>query len=59
MAHMKALNSRAIATTTWQQESFKTELGRLQIPQGIFPRPAQVADGFIVDGGNINRGEVP
>ena len=41
-----------------QQEGFETQLGRLQIPQGIFTRPTQVAEGFIVDGGDIDRGEV-
>ena len=42
-----------------QQEGFEPQLGRLQIPQGLFPRPTQVADGFIVDGGDIDGGEVP
>ena len=42
-----------------QQEGFEPQLGRLEIPQGIFPRPTQVADRFIVDGGDIHGGEVP
>jgi len=48
-----------LADVVPQQEGFAPQLGRLQIPQGLFPRPAQIADGFIVDGGNIHRGEVP
>ena len=42
-----------------QQEGFEPQLGRLQIPQGLFPRPTQVADRFIVDGRHIHGGEVP
>ena len=42
-----------------QPKSFEPQLGRLQLPQGLFPRPAQGADGCIVDGGAIHRGEVP
>jgi hypothetical protein len=33
-----------------QHEGFEPQRGRLEIPEGLFPRPAQVADGFIVDG---------
>ena len=42
-----------------QQEGFEPQLGRLQIPQGLFPRPTQVADRCIVEGRDIDRGEVP
>ena len=48
-----------IADIVPQQEGFEPQLGRLEIPQGLFPRPTQVADGFIVDGGDIHGGEVP
>jgi hypothetical protein len=41
------------------REGFETQLRLLQSPQGIFTRPAEVADGFIVDGGDIDGGEVP
>ena len=42
-----------------QHEGFAPQLGRLQSPQGLFPRSAQGADGCIVDGGDRHRGEVP
>jgi hypothetical protein len=48
-----------VADIVPQHEGFEPQRGRLPIPQGLFPRPAQIADGFIVDGGNINRGEIP
>ena len=42
-----------------QHEGCAPPRGRLALPEGLFPCPAQVADGFIVDGGHIHRGEVP
>jgi hypothetical protein len=48
-----------VAEIVPQQEGLEPSLGRLQIPAGLFPRAAQSADGFIVDGGDRNRGEVP
>jgi hypothetical protein len=48
-----------IADIVSQQERFQTQLGRLQSPEGIFPHPTQVAERFIVDGGDIDGGEVP
>ena len=53
------VGASGIAEIVPQQEGFAPQLGRLQIPQGIFSRPTEVADGFIVDGGDIHRGEVP
>jgi hypothetical protein len=41
------------------QEGFAPQLGRLQIPQGLVPRPTQVADGCIVEGRDRDGGEVP
>ena len=41
-----------------EHEGFEPQLRRLQIPQGLFSRPTQVADRFIVDGGDVDRGEV-
>lgn len=41
------------------QEGFEAQLGRLQITERIFPRPAQVTDRFIGDSGDLDRGEVP
>jgi hypothetical protein len=41
-----------------QYEGFAPQLGRLQIPEHIFPRPAQVAERFSVDGGDRDQGEV-
>jgi hypothetical protein len=48
-----------IADIVPQQERFQTQLSRLQIPEGIFPRPTQVADRFILDGRDIDGSEVP
>jgi hypothetical protein len=42
-----------------QHEGFEPYRGRLPIPQGLFPRPTQVADRCIVDGRHRHRGEVP
>jgi hypothetical protein len=42
-----------------QQEGFEPSLGRLQIAEGIFPRPTQGAKRVSVDGRHIHRGEVP
>ena len=41
-----------------EHEGFAPQRGRLQLPERIFPRPAQIADGCIVDGGDRDRGEV-
>ena len=42
-----------------QHEGLAPSRGRLQIPEGLFPRSAPSADGCIVDGGDRPRGEVP
>jgi len=42
-----------------QQKRFQPQLGRLASPQGLFPRPTQVADRFLVDGGDIHGSKVP
>jgi len=42
-----------------EHEGFEPQLGRLQIAQGLFTRPAQVAEGFIVNGGHLHGGEAP
>ena len=39
-----------IADIVPQQKRFQPQLGRLEIPEGLFPRPTQVADRFIVEG---------
>jgi hypothetical protein len=38
-------------------EGFEAHLGSRQIADGVFPNPAQVADGFIVHRGDIDGGE--
>jgi hypothetical protein len=38
---------------------WQPQLGRLQSPEGICPRPTQIAEGFSVDGGHRHRGEGP
>ena len=42
-----------------QHKRLQPQLGRLQSPEGIFPRPTQVADRCIVEGRDLARGEVP
>jgi hypothetical protein len=42
-----------------QHKRWQPQLGRLQSPEGLVPRPTQSAEGFIGDGGHIHRGEVP
>ena len=46
------IGSPCRADSVPQPEGFEPPLGRLQIPAGLFTRPAQVADGFSVDGGH-------
>ena len=41
-----------------EQEGFAPPLGCLPIPERLFPRPAQVTHRFIVDGGDVDWGEV-
>jgi hypothetical protein len=41
-----------------QHEGFEPQLGCLQVPQGLCPRPTQVAEGFIVDRRDRDGGEV-
>ena len=53
------IGSSRIADIVPQQEGFEPQLGRFQLPEGVFTRPAQVANGLIVDGGDIHRGESP
>jgi hypothetical protein len=48
-----------VADSVPQHEGCAPELGRFASPEGLFPRSAQSAHGFIVDGGDIHRGEVP
>ena len=47
-----------IADIVSQQEGFETKLGVFEIAEGIFTRPGQVANGFIFDFGDIDRGEI-
>jgi hypothetical protein len=47
-----------------EQEGFEPELGGLEVPQGIFAGPGEIAPGFIVnlrdiDGGEITRAHQP
>ena len=42
-----------------QHKGFQTHLRGLEVTEGIFPRAAQVADGFIFSTGDIDGGEVP
>ena len=47
-----------IADIVPEQKRFEPKLGGLEITDGIFTSPAEVADGFIFDLGDIDRGEV-
>jgi hypothetical protein len=48
-----------IADIMPQQKRVEPELGGLEIPDGVFARPAQIADGFVFDLWNIDGREVP
>ena len=52
------MGSPGRADSVPQQAGFETPRGRLQIPEGVFPRPAEVAHGCIVDGGDRDGGEI-
>ena len=45
-----------LAAIVPQQEGLETQFGRLQIAHSLFTCPPQVADGFIIDGGDGDRG---
>ena len=47
-----------IADIVAQQEGFETKLGGLEITDGIFTSPAEVADGFVFHRGDIDGGEI-
>jgi hypothetical protein len=42
-----------------QQEGFETKLGGLEVPQGIFTGAGALANRFVLDRGDIDRGEIP
>jgi hypothetical protein len=42
-----------------QEKRVEPELGGLEITEGVFTRPSEVAKGVIVHGGDIHRGEIP
>jgi hypothetical protein len=41
-----------------EQQGFETALGGLEITDGVFTRPAEVADGFVLHRRDIDGGEV-
>jgi hypothetical protein len=47
-----------IADLVAQQEGFETELGGLQIAQGVFTGPGEITNRFICHRGDIDHGEV-
>ena len=49
----------SVAAIVSQQEGFETALGVFQIAAGIFPRPREIAHGFIFDRGDIDEGGDP
>ena len=48
-----------IAEIMPQQKRFEPERGGLEIPEGLFASPAQVAEGFVFDLWNLDGSEVP
>jgi hypothetical protein len=42
-----------------QQAGCAPQLGHREIPQGLYTRPPQVADGCIVDGGDVDGVRAP
>jgi len=42
-----------------QQKRVAPELGDLEIPDGVFASPAQIAAGLVLDLGDIDRREIP
>jgi hypothetical protein len=42
-----------------EQAGFETELGRFEIPHGIFAGAGEIAHGFVLDRGDIHGGEIP
>jgi hypothetical protein len=48
-----------VADIVTQQEGFETELGVLQVAEGIFTRPREIAHGFSFDFGDLDEGESP
>jgi hypothetical protein len=42
-----------------QEKGFEPKRGGLQIPDDIFTRPAQVSNRFILNLGNVDRGQLP
>ena len=53
------VSSPRIADSMAEHEGLEPPLGRLQLPQGLFPRPVPGAERFIVDGGDVDRGRAP
>jgi hypothetical protein len=53
------MSSPRLADIVPEPEGFEAQLGRLQLTERIFTRPAHVTDRFIGDRGDIDRGEVP
>ncbi len=53
------VSSARVAEILPEQKSFETELGRLEVPQGIFTGAAEIANGFIFNRGNLHGGEIP
>ena len=47
-----------VADIVAQQKGFKTEFGVFEITDGIFTRPGEVANGFILDLGDIDHSEI-
>jgi hypothetical protein len=47
-----------IADIMAEQKGFETELGGLEIADGIFTSPAEVTDGFVLHRRDIDGGEI-
>jgi hypothetical protein len=48
-----------LANIVAQEKRFGPESGGLEIMEGVFTGPSEVANGFIFHGGDIHRGKIP
>jgi hypothetical protein len=50
--------SAGVTDIVSEQKGFEAKLGVFQITEGIFPRTGEITNGFILDFGDIDRGEI-
>ena len=47
-----------VADVVAEQQRLQPEARRVEILEGVFPRPGEIADGFIGDRGNVHGREI-